>query len=228
MTINSLPGLNNVPSYFSPHLSLLNMTLYIIRHGETEFNRLQIVQGSGVDSDLNHIGYEQARAFHETYQDIDFQLVVTSKLRRTQQTVRHFLDKNIPWIETADINEISWGTHEGLPATPERTALYLEMINHWKSGNFDASLPEGETAAQLAGTCRSFCRMAQNPPRRTHPDCHTWPHPSLPDYSVERAWGRRIWKEHCTPTPVCMWFIIRMISLFLKWKTTPAIWSKCR
>ena len=125
------------------------MTLYIIRHGETEFNRLQIVQGSGVDSELNDTGHEQASAFYETYQDIDFQLVITSKLRRTHQTVRRFLDKNIPWIETPDINEISWGVHEGMPATPERSALFAEMINHWKSGNFDAALQEGETAAQL-------------------------------------------------------------------------------
>ena len=132
------------------------MTLYIIRHGETEFNRKNIVQGSGVDSDLNDTGHEQARAFYETYQGVDFQLVVTSKLRRTHQTVRHFLDKNIPWIETPDINEISWGTHEGLPATPERTALYKEMIGHWTQGNYDASLPEGETAAQLRARVDRF------------------------------------------------------------------------
>lgn len=132
------------------------MTLYIIRHGETEFNRLQIVQGSGVDSDLNETGREQARAFFETYQDIDFQLVVTSELRRTHQTVHHFLEKNIPWAKTADINEISWGAHEGLANTPERSALYAEMINNWKQGNLDASLPEGETAAQLRARVEKF------------------------------------------------------------------------
>lgn len=31
------------------------MTLYIIRHGETDFNRKGIVQGSGVDSELNKV-----------------------------------------------------------------------------------------------------------------------------------------------------------------------------
>lgn len=132
------------------------MTLYIIRHGETEFNKLNIVQGSGVDSDLNEVGETQARAFFDTYQDIDFQLVVTSKLRRTHQTVRHFLDKNIPWIQTEDINEISWGAHEGLPSSPERVALYTAMIEHWKNGNLDASLPEGETAAQLQKRIERF------------------------------------------------------------------------
>ncbi len=142
------------------------MTLYIIRHGETEFNRLQIVQGSGVDSDLNHIGQEQARAFYETYQDVDFQLVVTSKLRRTHQTVRHFLDQEIPWIQTPDINEISWGEHEGMPATPERTALFAEMIGQWKQGNLDASLPEGENARQLRERVERFVNWLKTRPEK--------------------------------------------------------------
>jgi len=105
------------------------MTLYILRHGETEFNRLGIVQGSGVDTDLNETGIGQSRAFFETYQEIDFQLVVTSKLRRTHQTVRHFLEKEIPWIQTEDINEMSWGDQEGKSNSPERAAIYKWMIN---------------------------------------------------------------------------------------------------
>ena len=38
-------------------------TIYLIRHGETDFNRQGIVQGSGVDSDLNELGLAQAEAF---------------------------------------------------------------------------------------------------------------------------------------------------------------------
>lgn len=132
------------------------MTLYILRHGETEFNLLGIVQGSGVDTELNGTGHEQARAFFDTYQDIDFQLVVTSELQRTHQTVRQFIEKDIPWIRCADINEISWGDHEGLPGTPERTLLYNAMIREWQGGNLHASLPNGETAAELAGRVGRF------------------------------------------------------------------------
>lgn len=39
------------------------MTVYFIRHGETELNRLHIVQGSGMDSDLNNLGQAQSKAF---------------------------------------------------------------------------------------------------------------------------------------------------------------------
>jgi len=142
------------------------MTLYILRHGETDFNRLGIVQGSGVDTDLNETGREQARAFFETYQEIDFQLVVTSKLRRTHQTVRHFLEKEIPWIQTPDINEISWGDHEGKPGTPDRIADFRNTIEHWKSGNLDASLPNGESARQLQNRLTRFVEWLKIRPEK--------------------------------------------------------------
>lgn len=142
------------------------MTLYILRHGETDFNRLGIVQGSGVDTDLNETGREQARAFFETYQEIDFQLVVTSKLQRTHQTVRHFLEKEIPWIQTPDINEISWGDHEGKPGTPERIADFRKTIEHWKSGNLDASLPNGESARQLQNRLVHFVEWLKIRPEK--------------------------------------------------------------
>ncbi|HYG15236.1 MAG TPA: histidine phosphatase family protein, partial [Bacteroidia bacterium] len=38
-------------------------TIYLVRHGETEFNRMGIVQGSGVDSELNETGRKQADLF---------------------------------------------------------------------------------------------------------------------------------------------------------------------
>jgi probable phosphoglycerate mutase len=40
----------------------LKKIIYIIRHGETELNKLGIVQGRGVDSELNDKGRDQADA----------------------------------------------------------------------------------------------------------------------------------------------------------------------
>ncbi len=132
------------------------MTIYLIRHGETEFNRQGIVQGSGVDTSLNEKGLAQAAAFFRTYQHLDFELVVTSGLQRTHQTVQSFLDGGIAWVKETDINEISWGEHEGLPGSPERIAMYENMIGAWQSGNPDVSLPGGETARQLADRVGRF------------------------------------------------------------------------
>lgn len=142
------------------------MTLYILRHGETEFNRLGIVQGSGVDTELNALGYEQARAFFEAYQAIDFQLIVTSKLQRTHQTIRHFIEKDIPWIQTSDIDEICWGDHEGQFASAERSAVYRWMIDEWRGGNLEASLPNGETARELVDRVGRFVEWIKTRPEK--------------------------------------------------------------
>jgi phosphoserine phosphatase len=141
--------------------------IYLIRHGETEFNRQRIVQGSGVDSSLNDIGRAQAKAFFAAYQHIPFDAVITSALKRTHETAKHFLGSGINWKISADINEISWGTHEGRVGTPEMMQQYEEMIAQWQLGNFDASLPQAESAAQLAERCQRFINYLRIRPEKT-------------------------------------------------------------
>ncbi len=143
------------------------MTVYFIRHGETNLNRLNIVQGSGMDTELNELGRAQAKAFFDRYRDVGFELVVTSRLQRTHQTVRHFLEQNIPWHQTADINEISWGIHEGAPPNPERHRDFSVLLANWKEGNIDAAMPQGESARQLGERVERFlCWMRNRPERR--------------------------------------------------------------
>ena len=43
-------------------------TFYIIRHGETDLNRQGIIQGRGMNTDLNEKGAAQAAAFFNAYQ----------------------------------------------------------------------------------------------------------------------------------------------------------------
>ena len=142
------------------------MTLYILRNGQTELNRLSIVQGSGIDSELNEMGYAQAKAFYEAHQHVDFDLVVTSKLRRTHQTVQHFLDKNIPWEQQEDVNEISWGIHEGKPQSPEQNERYYRMIEAWKAGDLDARIEDGESARDLIERIERFIEWVKKRPEK--------------------------------------------------------------
>lgn len=142
------------------------MTLYILRHGETEFNRLGIVQGSGVDSDLNETGRAQAKAFYEAYQHIDFELIITSKLKRTHQTVAGFLEHKTPWLQDADINEICWGEHEGLTPNKVRLTQFQNMLQAWINGNLDARVPGGESANQLAERLQRFIEKLKKRPEK--------------------------------------------------------------
>ena len=51
------------------------MKLHIIRHAETEYNKLGIIQGSEVDSELNDIGLRQSQLFYDYYKDHNFQKI---------------------------------------------------------------------------------------------------------------------------------------------------------
>ncbi len=128
----------------------MKKTIFIIRHGETDFNKQGIVQGSGVDSSLNETGRRQAAAFHQAYQSEDFDLVITSALKRTRETAKPFIDAGLPWIQDPNINEICWGVHEGRTATLEMKGAYIEMKDQWIAGNLDARLEGGESARELA------------------------------------------------------------------------------
>jgi probable phosphoglycerate mutase len=126
------------------------MTLYLVRHGETDYNRQFIVQGSGVNSDLNDIGRRQAQDFFDTYRHVPFDTIFISTLKRTRQTLAPFILRgSIPVIETADLNEISWGIHEGQKATKETATTFNALMAAWMSGNYHERLPEGESAAEL-------------------------------------------------------------------------------
>ena len=138
--------------------------IYIIRHGETELNRLGIVQGSGVDAGLNKTGQQQAQAFFKNYHHIPFEVVLTSALRRTHETVSSFVDMGIPWEQFPEINEIGWGTHEGKPSTPEMREEYRQVATAWQQGNFDARMNQGESAAELAKRLGTFVEHLRQRP----------------------------------------------------------------
>ncbi|WP_259016731.1 histidine phosphatase family protein [Emticicia fluvialis] len=109
-------------------------TIYLIRHGETEYNRMGIVQGSGVDSDLNELGFAQARAFFDAYQHVNFHKIYTSNLRRTVQSVQHFINNGITYEQLEGLNEICWGEKEGKAPNYQEDEFYLDVLRRWKLG----------------------------------------------------------------------------------------------
>ena len=119
--------------------------IYIVRHGQTDFNLRNIVQGSGVDSSLNQRGIAQAKAFFDHYKDVPFDKVYTSALKRTRESVQGFLDLGIPTESIAGLNEISWGTKEGYKITPEEDQYYHYMLKQWQVGNTSLKIEGGES-----------------------------------------------------------------------------------
>jgi probable phosphoglycerate mutase len=103
------------------------------------------------------MGLAQAIKFYEHYKKHDFDYAICSALKRSYQTIEPFITSQmIPHERTALINEISWGIHEGQRGTPEMRDRYLAMVTAWAEGDFDASLPEAESARQLASRLNRF------------------------------------------------------------------------
>jgi broad specificity phosphatase PhoE len=119
--------------------------IYLIRHGETDFNLQGIVQGSGIDSSLNEKGRAQALAFYNSYKSVKFDKIYTSRLKRTTESVVNFIQTGIPHESLGGLNEISWGEKEGQKITPEEDEYYHWMLRQWQLGKTGERIVRGES-----------------------------------------------------------------------------------
>lgn len=89
------------------------MKLYIIRHGETSWNKQKKLQGQR-DIMLNDAGIRLAELTSEGMKDIDFDLVISSPLIRAKQTAELVMaGRHLPMITDRRIIELSFGDWEG-------------------------------------------------------------------------------------------------------------------
>ncbi len=124
-------------------------TLYIVRHGQTELNRLGIVQGRGRDTDLNDEGKKQAYLFYNDYKNVPFDKIYISALRRTQQSIQPFIDLGIPYEKLPGLDELAWGIYEGQPSTPATKAAFLQIMRDWTGGKLDSKFEGGESPNEV-------------------------------------------------------------------------------
>ena len=124
--------------------------IYLVRHGQTDYNLQGVVQGSGIDAPINATGRAQAEAFFRTYRSVPFDRVYHSALLRTRQSVQGFIDLGLPTCMLPELNEISWGDFEGTPMTPEEGQYYQFMLHQWQLGNLDYAIAGGESPNAVA------------------------------------------------------------------------------
>ena len=124
--------------------------IYLIRHGETEYNRMGIVQGSGIDAPLNEKGLKQAEAFYKKYGNIQFDKIYTSQLQRAYQTIDLFERKGIPVERYEGLNEICWGNYEKKKLNAFDKGYYYELIESWNAGDVDRPIDGGESPLDVA------------------------------------------------------------------------------
>ncbi|MEM7656515.1 MAG: histidine phosphatase family protein [Bacteroidota bacterium] len=135
------------------------LTLYFVRHGQTDYNLKGIVQGSGVDSSLNATGQAQAQAFFEAYRHLTFDAVYASKLQRTHQTLAPWKAAGYDFEQHAGLNELNWGHHEGAVANAEMKAEFLQMLENWQQGEIHDKVVNGESPQEALDRALPFLKQ---------------------------------------------------------------------
>lgn len=121
--------------------------LYLVRHGETEYNRQGIVQGGGIDSELNETGIAQAEALARRLAGEPVDKIYASTLERAKQTATVVSAPHEPVSKTylRDLEEMAWGVFEGEPPSVERDEAMDEIKESWRSGQYDRAIDGGES-----------------------------------------------------------------------------------
>lgn len=125
----------------------MNKKLFIVRHGQTDYNRQRLVQGRNIDAPLNQHGMQQAQHLHAAYKDFPFHHCFTSSLQRTVQTVGGFLHAGLPFSQHAGLDEMDYGIYEGQSIDHFRCddLSVMDISNLWEEGRFEIGPKGGET-----------------------------------------------------------------------------------
>lgn len=140
--------------------------VYILRHGQTAYNKQNIIQGSGVDADLDDEGKAQALQFYQKYKDMPFELLICSALKRTYQSIEPFIETGIPLVRLSEINEINWGVHEGQKVNDDIAKNYDKLRTDWQEKKFDSRVDKGESAFELSARLDTFLSLLRKRPEK--------------------------------------------------------------
>ncbi|MDJ0714083.1 MAG: histidine phosphatase family protein [Prochloraceae cyanobacterium] len=123
--------------------------LLLIRHGETEWNRVSRFQGIK-DIPLNENGKKQGQQAAEFLKDVQIDFAVTSHLLRPKETAEIVLENhaNVKLESNPQLEEISHGLWEG-KLKEEVEAEFPGMLQKWQEAPETVQMPEGENLQQV-------------------------------------------------------------------------------
>ncbi len=101
------------------------MEISLIRHGESEYNRIGLLQGR-IDCNLSENGLKQTQKKAKNFDSSKFDLCFCSPLKRTRQTAQ-ILVPNLQIIYDERIIERSLGDLENTPNSDEKQFLLNQI-----------------------------------------------------------------------------------------------------
>lgn len=136
-------------------------TIYLVRHGQTDWNAKEIVQGHS-DIPLNETGKNQARETGELLKDVHFDAVFASDLSRAVQTAEIIkLQRDLVVNTSKLIKERNFGKYEGATSTQyreENKEFFEKMATMTKEGRMNFRIADIENEAEVASRVIIFLR----------------------------------------------------------------------
>ncbi|MGG0451815.1 histidine phosphatase family protein [Priestia megaterium] len=125
------------------------VTLYFVRHGETQYNVEKRMQGF-CDSPLTERGIFQAKSVGKGLSDMNFKAAYSSDSQRVLDTAKYAIgNQDIPLITDPRLKEMNFGVLESLLEEEifKEHGSILEKLFSFK--NLDVAAPDGESYVQL-------------------------------------------------------------------------------
>ena len=139
------------------------LKLYIVRHGETEWNVIKRFQGQ-LNTPLTEKGMEKLRKTGKKLENVLFDEVYTSELGRTVASAEIILNENngyknnkLELQKLAELNEVYFGVWQGLTYEevflkyPEEANNYFYNVKNYKAENVEAEKLEDALERFLKG-----------------------------------------------------------------------------
>lgn len=133
------------------------MEIVFIRHGQTDVNKDNRLQGAKVDAELNDYGREYAKKAAENFDENEFDVVYSSPMKRAVETAKIFTkgQKKINLDER--LLEFDFGDWDG-KRMDDLAKKYPDIIDPWGkvNRNYIKYAKNGESYEAFDQRCSSF------------------------------------------------------------------------
>lgn len=140
------------------------MKIYLIRHGETKWNKQHLLQGK-MDLPLNENGVYVARLTAEGIRQVKFDAVYSSPLKRAYETAQLVTEGRYPIQVDKRLEEIGFGPYEGYCCSREGYNIPDPEFIYFFTDPGKYVAPEGGESLQslCRRTCEFIRELVENP-----------------------------------------------------------------
>ena len=146
--------------------------ILLIRHGQSEWNKLNLFTGFK-NIELSEQGIEEANKAGQNFKNLNikFDIVFTSELKRAQETAKIILENLDQWdylyekgkiITDINLNERDYGDLTGLNKKETADKFGEEQVHKWRRGYSDQP-PNGESLEDVVRRVKIYFEESINP-----------------------------------------------------------------